>query len=63
MNTGEMLSVLYYQILLHAGYNEMASLDLITNKTACVIAETVQAESGVIAPAKEWLTGLRKKCY
>lgn len=48
--------------ILHLEYNAMASLNFITNKTACVFAETVQAESGVIAPAKEWLQALRKKC-
>ena len=48
--------------ILHLEYNAMESLDFISNKTACVIAETVQAESGVIAPAKKWLQALRKKC-
>ena len=48
--------------ILHLDYNSMPSLDFISSKTACVIAETVQAESGVIAPTKEWLQALRKKC-
>jgi len=48
--------------IFHAAYNESSSLDLITGKTACVIAETVQAESGVIAPAKNWMLMLKKKC-
>ncbi|MEP7278218.1 MAG: aspartate aminotransferase family protein [Bacteroidota bacterium] len=48
--------------ILHAAYNSMDSLALITGKTACVIAETVQAESGVIVPANEWLQALQKKC-
>ena len=48
--------------ILHLEYNVMDDLDFITGKTACVIAETIQAESGVIAPAKEWLQALRKKC-
>ena len=48
--------------ILHLEYNAMESLDFITAKTACVIAETVQAEIGVITPAKEWLQALRKKC-
>ncbi|MES1224045.1 MAG: aminotransferase class III-fold pyridoxal phosphate-dependent enzyme, partial [Bacteroidota bacterium] len=48
--------------ILHPEYNVMSSLDFITSKTACVIAETVQAESGVVAPSKEWLQALRKKC-
>jgi len=48
--------------IIHAVYNESSSLDLITEKTACVIAETVQAESGVIAPAKDWMLALKNKC-
>jgi len=48
--------------IIHADYNEMRSLDLVTDKTACVIAETVQAESGVITPSREWMTALREKC-
>lgn len=48
--------------VLHLDYNEMGSLELISKKTACVIVETVQAESGVVPPSKEWLQALRKKC-
>jgi acetylornithine/N-succinyldiaminopimelate aminotransferase len=48
--------------VLHLPYNSFESLNLISSKTACVMAETVQAESGVIAPDKEWLQALRKKC-
>ncbi len=46
----------------HAVYNSFADLELITSGTACVIAETVQAEAGVIAPQKEWISALRKRC-
>jgi acetylornithine/succinyldiaminopimelate/putrescine aminotransferase len=46
----------------HCRYNSMADLDRITGNTACVIAETVQAEAGVKAPQKAWLQALRKKC-
>jgi acetylornithine/N-succinyldiaminopimelate aminotransferase len=46
----------------HLRYNNMADLDQITIKTACVMAETVQAENGVIKPSKEWIQTLRKKC-
>ena len=46
----------------HLQYNDFDSLELITEETACVIAETIQAEAGVIAPAKEWMQSLRKKC-
>ncbi len=46
----------------HLKYNHLADLNHITEKTACVIAETVQAENGVIKPSKEWILALRKKC-
>jgi len=46
----------------HLEYNRYEDLDRITEKTACVIAETVQAEKGVIKPLKEWMMALRKKC-
>lgn len=46
----------------HLKYNNTADLDRITEKTACVIAETVQAENAVIKPSKEWIKALRKKC-
>jgi len=48
--------------ILHLEYNSFESIHEITGRTACVIAETVQAESGIIVPAKEWLQALRKKC-
>ena len=38
------------------------ALQEITEQTACVIAETVQAEAGIIAPAASWMQALRKKC-
>lgn len=46
----------------HGTYNDLQSLDLITTNTACVIAETIQAERGVIAPDPEWILSLRQKC-
>ena len=48
--------------VLHLEYNFFESLGEITANTACVIAETVQAEAGIIVPAKEWIMALRKKC-
>ncbi|MBS1935278.1 MAG: aspartate aminotransferase family protein, partial [Bacteroidetes bacterium] len=48
--------------VLHLEYNSFESLDFISNKTACVIAETVQAEKGVYAPTLDWMKALRKKC-
>lgn len=46
----------------HLEYNSQESIDFITEKTACVIAETIQAERGVFAPLNQWLKALRKKC-
>jgi acetylornithine/succinyldiaminopimelate/putrescine aminotransferase len=46
----------------HLKFNNLADLNCITEKTACVVAETVQAENGVIKPSKEWILALRKKC-
>lgn len=48
--------------VLHLAYNDKASLEEITNRTACVIAETIQAEAGIKAPDREWLKALEKKC-
>jgi len=48
--------------VLHLRYNNLEDLHLITDKTACVIAETVQAENGVIKPEKTWIRALRGKC-
>lgn len=46
----------------HVEYNSPESLDAITDRTACVIAETVQAERGVVAPTEDWLRQLRQRC-
>jgi acetylornithine/succinyldiaminopimelate/putrescine aminotransferase len=43
-------------------YNDFDDLQHITEQTACVIAETVQAEAGVLVPQNGWLTALRKRC-
>lgn len=48
--------------ILHLNYNSFASLDHISNTTACVIAETVQAETGILVPSVQWMIALRKKC-
>src|ERR1700722_18804858 len=48
--------------ILHEEYNSPAALDAVGSKTACVIAETIQAEYGVRAPDREWLQRLREKC-
>lgn len=46
----------------HLDFNSFESLEDIKEDTACVIAETIQAEAGVIAPQKDWIKALRKKC-
>lgn len=46
----------------HLNYNSFDDLKFITDQTACVIAETVQAEAGIIAPQKEWIQALQKRC-
>ena len=46
----------------HLNYNSPEDLEFITEQTACVIAETIQAEAGIIAPQKEWLQALQKRC-
>jgi len=43
-------------------YNSFTDLENITEKTACVIAETVQAEAGVLVPQNNWLSALRARC-
>ncbi|MET0392741.1 MAG: aspartate aminotransferase family protein [Chitinophagaceae bacterium] len=48
--------------VLHLSYNTPGSLEEITDQAACVIVETVQAEAGIIAPSKEWLRALRRRC-
>ncbi len=48
--------------VLHLPYNSFESLEEITERTACIIAETVQAEAGIIVPSAEWLQALQKKC-
>jgi acetylornithine/N-succinyldiaminopimelate aminotransferase len=43
-------------------YGEVKDLDFITAKTAAIIIEPVQAESGVTLATKEYFIQLRKKC-
>lgn len=46
----------------HLTYNSFVDLEAITENTACVIAETVQAEAGIRPPQKSWLQALQKRC-
>ncbi|MBS1752933.1 MAG: aspartate aminotransferase family protein [Bacteroidetes bacterium] len=43
-------------------YNVFEDLENINEQTACVVAETIQAEAGVNVPDKKWMQALRKKC-
>ncbi len=46
----------------HIQFNDPSHLDRITTQTACVIVETVQAESGVTVPKDGYLKKLRQRC-
>jgi acetylornithine/N-succinyldiaminopimelate aminotransferase len=48
--------------VLHLEYDSMESLQEINTQTACVFAETIQAERGVVAPSAQWMQALRDKC-
>ena len=43
-------------------YNHPEVLDHITEKTACVLMETVQAEAGIIVPDDQWIHAIRERC-
>ncbi|MDZ7740711.1 MAG: aspartate aminotransferase family protein [Bacteroidota bacterium] len=43
-------------------FNDFSVLEQITEKTACVLVEPIQAEAGIILPAKNYLKSLREKC-
>ncbi len=43
-------------------FNKKEDLEQITEKTACVIVETIQGDAGVRIPDYEYLTALRKRC-
>ncbi len=46
----------------HLPYNSFEELSRINQQTACVIAETVQGEAGIVAPQNGWLQALRERC-
>jgi acetylornithine/succinyldiaminopimelate/putrescine aminotransferase len=46
----------------HYDYGSDEAIAAIDSTTACVIVETVQAESGITKPSKQWLQSLRKNC-
>ncbi len=46
----------------HCDYNDWGIINTIDSSTACVIMETVQAESGILSPHPDWLQAIRNKC-
>lgn len=48
--------------ILHLDYNDPSAFDYIDSGTACVVAETVQAESGIKSPSVEWMRQLQARC-
>jgi acetylornithine/N-succinyldiaminopimelate aminotransferase len=48
--------------ILQLHYNSFDDLENISTQTACVIAETIQAEAGVLVPQDGWLKALRERC-
>lgn len=48
--------------ILQLQYNSFEDLNQITEQTACVIAETIQAEAGINSPIDGWLAALRQRC-
>ncbi len=43
-------------------FNSLEQLEYITEKTACVLMEAVQAEAGIILPEENYLFAIREKC-
>jgi len=46
----------------HITFNDKTDLEKITERTACVILEPVQAEAGVVLPKDNYLQAVRKRC-
>ena len=43
-------------------FNNVESLTLISERSACVIIETIQGDAGMREPTQEFISALRKKC-
>lgn len=43
-------------------FNQIESLEIISEKTACVLIETIQGDAGLREPSLDFLMALRKKC-
>ncbi|MBM3444337.1 MAG: aspartate aminotransferase family protein [Bacteroidetes bacterium] len=48
--------------IVHLPHGVLEVLDAIDDQTACVIAEPIQAERGVVRPTNEWMHQLRNRC-
>ncbi len=48
--------------VLHLDYNGEDVVSEITGRTACVVMETVQAESGIIKPSPDWIKAVAARC-
>lgn len=46
----------------HIRYNHFEDLQRIDTDTACVFAETIQGEAGIIVPDYAWMKALRERC-
>lgn len=46
----------------HLSFNDFSDLEKITTGTACVVAEVIQAEAGMIMPQRNFLSALRERC-
>jgi acetylornithine/N-succinyldiaminopimelate aminotransferase len=46
----------------HFNYNSYDAVNAISTKTAAVVVEVIQAESGVFAAKKEWILALQQQC-
>lgn len=44
------------------GFNDLNDVAQITERTACVIMETIQGDAGVRIPSKEYLKTIRERC-
>ena len=46
----------------HLHFNSFDDLEMLSDRTACVVIEPIQAEAGIILPKPGFLRALRKKC-
>jgi len=46
----------------HLRFNALDEVQCITERTACVVLETIQSEAGIVLPDEEFLRAVRRKC-